>query len=223
MLKKILTTSVLLVTAYANSLGQNETEEQKIIYNFAGIQANELLRELMSFGGTRPDIDNPYFVVYSFNSTQSSWTGMNIGLGIQSFTTILDDDNAAVERETKVRRFDFRVGYDKKYFVGRKFMASLGIDALFSLGKDETISDDEFSPLSEIRTSHSGIGLGPRLTFSYFVTDKILLMTESTYYWRRVVSKEEIDVQGSSNDEQTAINRSFEFAPPVAIYLVFKF
>src|SRR4051812_37427211 len=85
-----------------------EAQSEKPVRQFnhyVGIQANELLKQLLNFSDNNTAVDNPYFLVYSINHNATGW-GAHIGIGYDY--NKVSDVNAPVGRESKVNNFFFR-------------------------------------------------------------------------------------------------------------------
>src|SRR5437868_4387150 len=93
------------------SYSQEATPAFKKYNHYAGIQANELLRQLFNLSNTNTAINNPYTVVYSIINAQTNY-GLHAGFGYNYIWT--DDNTEAANKVTKVNDVFYRVGVEKK-------------------------------------------------------------------------------------------------------------
>jgi hypothetical protein len=217
----------LLLFAFASGYCQDATNlaattesvETKLTRHYVGVQANQLISQLLNFGGTAASPVNPYFMVYSFNSTKTG-VGMNFGLGY-TYTSSSNGD-PITPRTTTDNTFSFRIGVEKKVYFHRKWFYSYGMDVLYedANSKTETVFNPGGGGINNTtETSTSGGGLGPRFTLNFHISDKLLLGTEASYYYKFATATTKVTGQ----PDQTNKPKSFSFAVPAVIFLVLKF
>ncbi|MEJ0031458.1 MAG: hypothetical protein WDO15_14270 [Bacteroidota bacterium] len=73
--------------------------------HYVGLQVNQLVRNILSFGGTSTPITNPYLLTYSANS-KATGIGFATGLGVSSIQTKTTDN--FLTTTSKVSDFAFR-------------------------------------------------------------------------------------------------------------------
>lgn len=207
--------SILLFAGFT-SINAQVTEPVKLEGHYLGIQVNELVRQVFSLGNTAVP-SNPYFFNYTYTSATGS--GLNVSMGLTVDETNASNNFSNVT--TNIDNFSFRVGYDKKKVLTKRFIFSLGVDLTIDSQKNVTLNQDSFSS-QEIETTNklSGWGLGPRFTFQYRISDNILIGTEANYYYKSLKDKFSIEVNGSStNDEQETDIKRFTFSAPAILWL----
>lgn len=239
---KIRSFSVLFFVLCFHCVFSQPEDQEKRVNQYFSIQANQLLRQLVNFGGSNQAISNPYLLNYSLNSSKSLF-GFNAGIGY--FISDSKDNGEDIDRETKARDFNFRVGLDQKKNLSERWMLALGVDILFAKriiesdnsspnSFDEDLQD-EFHTESETR----GVGFGPRLNFSFAITPKVMLSTETSYYLafskttgKSTSSSHQPDFQNGSQqmikveiDEEDPTRKTTDFSLelPVVVNLVFRF
>jgi hypothetical protein len=171
--------------------GQSDSTAKKTT-QYLGLQANQLLRQIFNFGGNTTPVNNPYLLNYSIVGATSQMGG-NAGLGYSIDQSKSGD--ATNSRENKSNSLFFRVGFEKKINFGKRWLMGLGADVLIESTKSETTSSTNFGGgKSAIKTTstQSGFGLGPRCTLSYYITQRILIGTEATYYFKALTNKADI-------------------------------
>jgi hypothetical protein len=235
------------------SIADQETdsisEKKSVIFqrrssHYLGVQANQLIRQLLNFSGTNAVIDNPYLIAYSVNS-KTTGLGFSSGLGF-SINEISDGDQTN-RRTTKINNVSLRLGFEKKSNLGKKWFVSWGFDVTRDDFKNETSntqSQDLTNPnvkfVSTTTNKTSSWGFGPRFTLNFRVTDRIVLGTEANYYYK---SGSNSTKAASSNTffefdqfgNKTLVTRStdtpesssdftkFQFVIPAVLYLIVKF
>ncbi len=233
---KNLTLTALLLFIGVTGFGQTDVAATPDkITHYTGLQVNQLLKQIVNFGNS-PSVNNPYLLKYSlrFNQTQ---TQINVGFGY----------NYSQQKEknglkSDLSNLDFRLGYGKAYSIGKKFEFGIGIDGVLKAQNIQTVNVQSFnfgSGLdSTITTSKSvamGYGLGPQVTLTYAITDRILIGTEASYYFIR--SKQTLEVQEKNysssfggpeiltvttqKDETKGMDLNLQL--PVALFLIITF
>ncbi len=226
------------------------SEKKSVIFqrrssHYLGVQANQLIRQLLNFSGTNAVIDNPYLIAYSVNSKKSGF-GFSSGLGF-SINEISDGDQTN-KRTSKINNLSLRIGFEKKSNLGKKWYVSWGFDITHDDLKNETtntqspdLSNPAIKFLSNTTNKTSSWGFGPRFTLNFRITDKIILGTEANYYYKSGTTSSEasttntffgfdpitggtklITQTNKSPDNSSDFTR-FQFAIPTALYLIVKF
>jgi hypothetical protein len=189
-------------------------------YHYIGFQANQLLRQLLGSAGGE---SNPFTFTYSFNSVKTGG-GLSFGLGFK--TRNVDDNDASIglKRNTKSHNMAFRVGYELKKEIGRRWIAGYGFDLFSDGGKSVTTVSTNFSTESTTTTKTSGFGLGPRLSLLFNISEKIHLGTETTFVFHSVKTSSKIDfpINPTANETSQKEN-TLEVGVPSALFLVIRF
>jgi hypothetical protein len=219
------------VLTYRKVAGDSaKTKKEKKMIHYVGVQANQLLSQLFNFNNSSTAVNNPYLIVYSMNSIETGW-GLNAGLGY-SINTTTDDSDPNTTRKTTLNNFSLRAGIEKKSFLSKKWLASYGFDVLWSKQGDDATntSQSQFDvSSSEVNSSTRHLGFGPRFGLNYFISDKIILGTEATYYFRFSKVSDTItntdNNSGVVNSSSTTTSQhltDLTFTVPVAIFLIVK-
>jgi hypothetical protein len=235
---KNLALAALFSLLFLKSFSQTDTTSRNTSH-YLGVQANQLIRQIFNFSGSNAAVNNPYLLIYSLNSARSGH-GLNVGLGY--FINEITDGDASNKRKTDISNLSLRFGWERKKSIGKRWMASYGIDVVILNNKNETVNTIEFEPNKSVHTTVSsltGKGFGPRLTVNYAFSSSLMLGTELNYYYTKGENKVEI------TSEQTAMEwdpntgtmrprtttekeeikdetKRFELTPPVAIFLILK-
>ena len=239
-MRKLFVSACCAVLFIVQGHAQTDSVRTKKFNHYIGVQANELMRQLFNFSESNTVIDNPYFLVYSIS--KSNFWGLHAGFGYQYDRTV--DKLLPINRETKVEKFDFRVGVEKKFTIGKRFEGGVSLDFAGSHELDKTTNITVVSLGSQIDSSVStvtdkitGFGGGPQFSVGYRITEKILLGTEATIYFLKGKKKENVRVvdtlidifnnnvisSNSSNFNSETDTETLERAIPVTLFLIVKF
>jgi hypothetical protein len=218
---------------------------QKRSSHYLGVQANQLIRQLLNFSSSNTVIDNPYLIAYSVNSKKNGF-GFSSGLGF-SVNEISDGDQTN-KRTTKINNVSFRLGFEKKSNLGKKWYVSWGIDLTHDNLKNETsntqspdLSNPGIKFISNTINKTTSWGFGPRFTLNFRISDRIILGTEANYYYKSGTNSSEsstsstflqfdpitginkLTTQTNKSPENTSDFTKFQFAIPTVLYLIVKF
>ncbi len=186
--------------------------------HYIGLQANQLIRQLISFGGNSSPGTNPYLLVYSVNSLSTGF-GFATGLGLSSIQTKNTDNFTNVE--SKVTDFAWRFGLEKKKYLSKNWLVSFGGDILIESNKADTKSTSGGS-VSTVITKSNRSGFGPRASLNYQFHNRLLIGTEASYYIKWINQEQTSTGTGQPNDTGTKL-RSFSFSLPAVVFLIMKF
>jgi hypothetical protein len=219
---------------------QSDSTSHRVEHYF-GLQANQLLRQILNFSNNSAPLNNPYLLNYSVVESKSKM-GINVGLGYNFDQTKIGD--VTNERETDINELFLRIGFEKKFSFGRKWLMGAGADFLFDNLNNETTSKTtnfgNSKSLIATVTHQRGLGFGPRCTLSYYISNRILLGTETTYYFKSLKNTGEIkstitnkesdpntgEVRDVTRSERTETDDKFkklQLNAPAVIWLIVKF
>ncbi|HTH54416.1 MAG TPA: hypothetical protein VL728_00130 [Cyclobacteriaceae bacterium] len=226
--------------AVSSSFAQRDSSNTKKANHYLGVQANQLLRQLFNLSGNTTVVANPYLINYSVNSAKSGW-GLNVGIGYTVDQSNQSDANTTNNSQTT--NFSFRIGAERKVALAKKWMFSYGFDFLEDKMNTTSTAKSQFqfnSNETDIDLITKDSGFGPRFTLNFFVTPKILIGTEVTYYYKAITTSQnttnssttisinpstgqQVSNSSSSSTESTQKLKQFHFTAPANIYLTLKF
>jgi hypothetical protein len=215
MLKKLFA-SIFFAGIAITVFGQDSLSRKNY---YVGLQANQLIRQLINFSSTSPVINNPYLLTLSINNPQTG-RGSNFGWGYTY--NQFNDGDAFTQRKTNINDFFFRIGFEKRRSLGKKWIMTTGVDAILSREKNTTEIIQGGVSVKTINKSNSW-GLGPRLTLNYQLTERILFGTEATYYFKQTKNTIENRGTGMSTDETSENLKNFQLNVPAVLFLILKF
>ena len=220
-MKKFLLPLLLLCSASSLMVRAQEQPptETKSNTKYFGIQANQLVRQLLSIGNTTA-ATTPYMLTYSVNNANGVGWALGLGYRYARFS----DGDAITPREVTESDFFFRVGLEKKKYWGKHWMGAWGVDLV--LDRVSSRAETNFQPgqggsdiVTETLTRRAG--LGPRFTLNYVINEKIIVGTEANYYYKG--GKEKIDNPTVPGGKSESKARSFNLALPAVLYLILRF
>ena len=184
---------MLLSTAFAlcSLLNAQEDLSQKASENserrtthYVGLQVNEVLKQLFNLSNNQEVAENPYFINYQFNSN-STGKGMNFGLGGRVEQTETGD--ALSKTSTNINEASVRVGVEQKKQLGKKWLASIGLDALYfnSSNVTKSFTSNGIGNAVSVETDNrtESYGGGPRATIHFKLSPHVLLGTDASFYF----------------------------------------
>lgn len=224
MLIRIIICLILLIIGH-RLVAQHQPQEDLVseradrkVYHYVGLQANQLIRQLLSFGGNSTAVTNPYLLTYSVNSKQTG-VGFSTGLGYSSIQTKSTDNFTSVV--SKVNDLAWRFGIEKKSYLSKRWLVSFGGDFLVEANKAETISNNGSNPNPTVTTKTSRVGFGPRASLNYQFHDKLLIGTEASYYFKWINQDQKVTGMSAPVEPSTSL-RSFSFTLPAVVFLIVK-
>ena len=230
------------VMATLNSFALETTPiKAKKFNHYIGLQANELIRQLVNLNNNTTANTNPYLLIYSINIIKTGW-GLHAGIGYD-YTSITDKETQ-INRETRVNDLNYRIGAERKFVLSNRFEASAGIDYLVGWKTDKTFSitvnnngSTIDSSVTTVFTKTTSSGEGLQLFLGLHITEKIMVATEASMYYTKKKEKKNIlnvnkEIELFNNNLETITTSNlntgsetddFSFNIPVAIFLIVKF
>ena len=200
-------------------LGKTPTQYPIKPSHYIGLQVNELFRQLLNFSGSTSSLINPYTLTYTYNNT----AGKGISLGVGYFTSKIVKEGIVNDTTNIHNTINFRVGYDKKIRIGKRWIAGWGIDVLF-IGGRQVIYNDSFFGDTEWDGKTKGWGFGPRGSLLFSINERLWLGTECNWYLSQQTTKIKITTkQTGFVDHKTNRASNGNLQVPVAIFLIAKF
>jgi len=230
-MKKTLLTLLSAGLATGAWAQEEATAGTKRIQHHVGVQINELIRQVFNFNNsTTSTNNNPYLLVYSVNSVKKGWGGrLGIGYTYRSFT----DDDGVNRKESNINSMQLRLGAEKAFRLSEKWSVGVGLDALYNRDNNDTRSTTKAfdTTLTVTTTKIQSYGGGAMGWLRYAVTDKVVIGTETSFYYVTGNQKQDISIASKSFGQpvtttSSKIDNDVEegvFRMPVAIYLLIRF
>jgi hypothetical protein len=188
----------------------------KEMINYFGLEVNPLLRQIINLNPNSTPTNNPFGIQFASNSAR---TGRGLSLGLTYSRSKLNDDANGVQRETVNRDIAFRVGYERKHQLGKRWIVLHGYDLVLGGSKSRTETTDQFVGDFVTETTGNYWGLGPRGGLLFLISDRVTIGTEATYYLRYITDKTKLT--GAPDAKQKT--SEFELTIPVVLILSIRF
>jgi hypothetical protein len=190
---------------------------------FIGLQANQLLKQFLSFNSSTVINNNPFLL--TFSSCNSKGRGFSMGTGL-NFSDESSTDGVT-STQIKNRNFVFRFGFEAKFHLSEKWIPFWGLD--FHLGGTYTrISTQQFQTFqtntSTISTTNLFFGPAIRGGVLVSLSKHLLLGTEGFFNFKIAFQQ----VNSSSNfssgvpNSSRSIPLNLGINVPTAIFLIVK-
>jgi len=232
-IKSVITSVFMLLSVFAFA----QSEKNKTINHFIGIQANPLLQQILSFGGAAP-VANPYLMKYTLKPKKSPFE-LNVGIGYDYEST--EQKNGA---KILIHDLSGRIGIGYKKMITKKFECGIGLDIAINNQTNKTTNITSFqfigsifldSTITTTNSINSGFGGGFQFNMAYHLNQRMLIGTEATYYYLFQETKANNEIINyrkdgfnplvitTTIDNSKNTGRALDFNLPVAIFLIVKF
>ena len=238
-MKKTLLMSILAMGCIGYTYAQTDNlpaadanaKTEKTFEHSIGFQMNPLIRQVLNFNNSTTTANvSPYLGTYNINYKKTGW-GLRTGVGY-NYSETKTGDGTPTTNDSKISVLQFRLGIEKAFKLSEKWSAGAGLDFVYNANSDNTTAVVHASDTITTVTKDviSSVGGGPMAWLRYSLTSKILIGTETSFYYLTVKEKNEVDVTSSDpffgNNSSTKTNNkvnSGTFTVPVAFYLIIKF
>ncbi len=192
--------------------------KERVATSYLSIQANQLVRQILNFGGGNNSVVNPYLLMYSINGKDNG-VGFSTAIGVSYAQNRSNDGFTSVV--SSVTDVAFRFGFEKKKYISRRWLTSFAFDILTESNK--SVTETKSSGFDNSVTNKlSGWGVGPRTTINYQFHDRFLIGTEMSFYMKFKEQKQTTSNTGMPVDAGEKVN-TYNFGLPAVLYLTMKF
>jgi hypothetical protein len=215
----------------AQSEAAPETKERTVEHHI-GVQANALIREIFNFSNNNNRPANPYFLTYSLNFRKTGW-GFRTGVGYNysSFNT----SDGITTTANQVNDLHVRLGAEKAFKLTRKWTSGVGVDLVYN--NEDRKTSNAISPgigggALDVSTKTVSTGGGPMAWLRYSINDRIVLGTETSFYFVTGNETQNLNVSTpfftgsggfpSVSSPSNTVSKA-EFSLPVAFFILIKF
>lgn len=220
----------------ANAQDEPATPKQKIFEHQVGVQANELIRQVFNFNSNNNTLNNPYLLTYSLNWKRP---GIGIRLGVGPDFRSFKDDDGIVQQENNINVLNLRFGIEKTFVLSDRWTAGAGVDGVYSgdVSYTKTFTRSFDSTSTDMASSTITKGYGAMAWLRYHITPRILIGTETSFYYRKGDFKQDISITTKTQGgiigqpavfetKKTKIDNEVQFGTfnlPMVLYLIVKF
>lgn len=234
-MKKITLVAILFIGCMQNSFAQSQPDataddkKEKVFEQTVGVQLNQLINQVFNFSNSSSLNTNPYLLNYSINLCKTGW-GARAGVGYNYSTTSSND--GITSTDTKLNNLSFRVGLEKAFRLSKKWSAGVGLDFVYNDSKDHTTNSVNSTfgnpgSTTDTKTTTTSSGGGPMAWLRYYITDKILIGTEASFYYTSGKQNQTVIVIDPSTAPVTTPSSTKTgegtFSSPIVFFLSVKF
>ena len=234
-MKKPLLLAILAIGCATTSFAQTDqpldSKKEKMFEHYVGVQMNSLIKQVFNFSSSTTSVNNnPYLITYNINSIKSGW-GLRLGAGYNyNAKTVID--NSGTSTTSDINDLQVRLGVEKAFKLSEKWSTGVGIDLAYNSNDDKTTAiTHSFDTTTTLTHSvSSSYGGGAMAWLRYNITNRILVGTETSFYYMKGKNTRTTSVQSSqggntstSDDNKDDKPASATFSLPVVLYLIVKF
>lgn len=192
-------------------------------YYYAGIQANLLLQQFISFNSNSSINSNPFLFSYSINDAERGG-GFALGTGLSINQNSTNDGVASIT--TQNINVSIRVGFEKKYLQRQKFIPFWGVEMQMG-GLDtqtsSTLNQSFNNSTTKIETTKYFFGPSFRSGVNYALTRHILLGTEFFFNAQIAWTQTQTNNSGVQTSSSSVVPFNIGFQAPTAFFLMFRY
>lgn len=219
----MLVTCGLFAQAQMPEFSSKRKAKEKTHFTELGISGNWLVRQLLPAreGSTAPAI-SPYMLTARWGKDQ--WA-FRFGAGGRYSREEIQLEGFGDKEIFYQNNIHLRLGYERRYRIGKRLVANLGLDAHAFYQNDEEIVDSGFDRVTTA-TREKGIGLGPVLGLNYFFSERFAVFIEGSVQGRfRQAETARLFKNFPQFDDEIAKadHTEVEVQLPATIYLAFFF
>jgi hypothetical protein len=188
-------------------------------YRYAGIQANLLLQQFISFNSNTSINSNPYVFSYAKNNIQTG-SGFAFGTGFNISENSTNDGVSSVNVQNI--NITFRVGYERKYLQKQRLIPFWGID--FGAGGvynkvTSSLNQSFNSNATTVETTKIFMGPSFRGGLLVALNKHILLGTE--FFFNSQIAFTQTNSGTGASSSFIPFNMGFQV--PTALFLTFRY
>lgn len=162
------------VVAPTNEIVKNDKE--------LSLNVNTFIRQYLGLGGEQIFVSEPFLINYH-SGHNNKYLRMGAGL-VFSISTVTENDNFGnndVERSNRFINFDYRIGYERRKSINKRWSYHYGFDFVFEYNVLKSESDQFSNFVSTDR--QIGAGFGPIFGVRFNINNRMMLWTEASMYY----------------------------------------
>lgn len=221
--------SVLLAFLFC-AFGAFSQEGEKVVKQPLGLShelgletGNLVGRLLGNEGGSGEELpDDPYLLTYKIST--GKWA-LRTGLGGDWSKTVEREDGFADSRTVESSRFDVRLGVERRFSLGGKWLGNVALDGIGIFSQDKTIDDSGFDVITNSETV-DGWGAGPSFGIQFNVTERLSFYTEGFVYYtstERQIARTFKNFPEFDDELSSVDGERLKISLPSVLYLVLRF
>lgn len=213
----------LLVLFFCQNLAaQTEDTMRKPIFNEIGVNATELLAQLLKIPNDSAfNSKQTYLLTYKFLYKDYA---LRIGGGI-------DYDNNQVKREefidvksTIFLKYDIRVGFEKQLPLYKRWKGYVGVDAIFGYKAQKDITDSGFDKITKL-VDTKYYGFGPVLGLQFNLSKRFVFATETSLVYKVYEGQSKTFYDRApqfNNSKEVVAGSSVKYLFPTSLFIIYR-
>jgi hypothetical protein len=210
--------------AQEDSAQVDSAKPKRLSSHYIGLQANQLVKQLLNLGGSTSAINNPYLITYSVNSNTSG-VGLNLSVGYTMDESLSVSGDGSSQLQTTLKEFFFRIGIEKKKQIGKRWVLAAGGDLVVDTESNRIESTSNGGGSAQVNINEeksNALGTGVRVALNFHISDKVLLGTEATYYLKFVSVENSSQFPFGTPQKETKDLTRFQLSVPAVLFLIVK-
>ncbi len=187
-----------------------------------GIETNNLISRFLDEDNEGGLLESPYLLTYKL--VMGQWA-IRTGIGGDRHKSTETEEGFADSKTTEFNQLDYRLGIEKRFSLGKKWQANIGLDGLGFTSKNKVVEDSGFDVITTSE-SVNGWGAGPSFGLQFNLGKSISLYTEGSFYYtfstlqgaRLFKNFPEFDDELKETKEE-----NLDIRLPAVLYIVFGF
>ncbi len=157
---------IIFILLSIKTLAFNQVADSIIFkkHKEVGLNLTGLIAQFVPFGNNNPRM-GPF--IYSYKSYSKKRTAFRLGLGVNSFD-FLNEENLS---------FNLRIGYEKRKLLTNRWSYTYGIDGMILVGNDFANINDGSNEIN------GALGIGLPVGIEYSLNDYIYLSVETNLFF----------------------------------------
>lgn len=213
---KVLTLFAFCLTLFSPVFAQDEgnlvldVPENKTDHEL-GVNSIFFIKTILDFGGDNIPVA-PYAISYKLICNRHA---LRTAIG----GNIEKTDEPEINREGTDNEWDYRIGYEYRKPLGRRWLTYFGVDLTGHYSEIKVEVDDGFDVVTTSE-SRVGFGAGPVWGIQVYFNDRISLHTETAFYLMNFNTKSEVksELNPFFNFEEKGNEFEAGFHLPAALY-----
>ena len=185
------------------------------------INTTFFIKQILDFSNNSLEI-SPYIIAYNFFPVLNH--GLRLAVG-GSFTHSNTNPDSTFVNISKTSEVDYRVGYEYRYFFGKRWTFFAGVDFTNSFIVNSTKVNSSTDIVTTSNNTWS-VGGGPVLGIQVNISKHISLFTETAFYYKYASTRSKqssLNFPDLNENKITDIEQTGTFLLPTSLFFVFRF
>jgi hypothetical protein len=185
------------------------------------INTTFFIKQILNFSSSSLEI-SPYIIGYNFFPVKNH--GLRVAVG-GSFTRSNQNPDSTFVTISKTSEVDYRIGYEYRYFFGKRWTFFAGVDFTNSFLVNSTKVNSNTDIITTSNNTWS-IGGGPVIGIQVNIGKRIALFTETAFYYKYASTRSKtssLNFPDLNQNKISDIEQTGTFLLPTSLFFVFRF